>query len=329
MNQQKRTVIVGIFIVIGLAILVTAIIVLGGKEKVFDKSINVSVDFNNVQGLSKGNNVWFSGVKIGSVKSVQFADGNTVAVTLKIDEKIKNHIKKDSRASIGSDGFIGDKIVFLSPGSAESPSIENGDILLAEAGSGLDQLMATLQKNNDNLLTITDNFKTISNKIAGGEGTIGKLLADNETYDGIQTIMANLKSTSQQAESVSKKLNEFVGNLHEEGSFANDLVTDTVIFANLRNTSKSIEALSIEAATVIDNLKQASKLINEGLANSQSPAGVLLSDKEAAENLGNILQNLESGSKKLDENLEALRHNFLFRRYFRKQEKNNSENYFF
>src|SRR5690606_225186 len=94
MNQDKRTVIVGIFILIGLAILVSAIIFLGGKKKVFDKAVIVSVDFENVQGLSKGNNVWFSGVKVGTVRSVSFAGENLVRVELKIDRKIKDHIKK-------------------------------------------------------------------------------------------------------------------------------------------------------------------------------------------------------------------------------------------
>lgn len=321
MNQEKRTVIVGVFILIGLAILIAAVVFLGGKEKVFDKSIIVSVDFENVQGLSKGNNVWFSGVKIGTVRSVNFAEGNIVRVELKIDEKIKNHIKKDSRASIGADGFIGDKIVFLSAGTSSSLPIENGDILLAEQGSGLDQLMATLQKNNVNLLSITDNFKKISDKIVAGEGSIGKLVSDNSTYEDIQTVMANLKSTTAKADEVSKKLNNFVDQINKEGGFAYNLANDTTIFANLKSSSESIEQLSKEAAEVIDDLKQASKTLNSGLTDSSSPAGVLLNDKEAAKNISEILNNLESGSKKLDENLEALRHNFLFRRYFRKLEK--------
>lgn len=321
MNQDKRTVIVGIFILIGLAILVSAIIFLGGKEKVFDKAVIVSVDFENVQGLSKGNNVWFSGVKVGTVRSVSFAGENLVRVELKIDRKIKDHIKKDSKASIGADGFIGDKIVFISPGSPNSPSIEDGDMLMADSGSGLDQLLATLQKNNNNLLSITDNFKKISDKIAAGEGSIGKLLNDNETYDDIRAVMENLKATTAKAEEVSKKLNSFVDQLNHEGGFAHSLANDTVIFSNLKTSSQSIQQLSREAASVIDDLKKASTTLNKGLKDVNSPAGVLLNDKEAAENLSEILKNLESGSKKLDENLEALRHNFLFRRYFKKQEK--------
>lgn len=321
MNQDKRTVIVGIFILIGLAILVSAIIFLGGKEKVFDKAVIVSVDFENVQGLSKGNNVWFSGVKVGTVRSVSFAGENLVRVELKIDRKIKDHIKKDSKASIGADGFIGDKIVFISPGSPNSPSIEDGDMLMADSGLGLDQLLATLQKNNNNLLSITDNFKKISDKIAAGEGSIGKLLNDNETYDDIRAVMENLKATTAKAEEVSKKLNSFVDQLNHEGGFAHSLANDTVIFSNLKTSSQSIQQLSREAASVIDDLKKASTTLNKGLEDVNSPAGVLLNDKEAAENLSEILKNLESGSKKLDENLEALRHNFLFRRYFKKQEK--------
>lgn len=67
-TSGKRPIIVGIFIFLGLAIFIAAILTLGSQHKTFKKSITVKAVFDDVNGLQKGNNIWFSGVKIGTIK---------------------------------------------------------------------------------------------------------------------------------------------------------------------------------------------------------------------------------------------------------------------
>ena len=66
-------------------------------------------------------------------------------------------------------------------------------------------------------------------------------------------------------------------------------------------------------------------IINTGLSNKNAPAGMLLNDEQSAEKIKGTLQNLQSASKKLDEDLEALQHNFLLRRFFKKKAKQDKE----
>lgn len=73
-NDNKRSVTVGIFVLIGIAILVVGILTLGAQQKAFVKSIRVTSVFDDVGGLQTGNNVWFSGVKIGTVKKSIFTE---------------------------------------------------------------------------------------------------------------------------------------------------------------------------------------------------------------------------------------------------------------
>ncbi len=61
---------VGVFIFIGLAIFIAGIFTLGGQKKTFEKKIEVRALFTDVGGLQEGNNVWFSGVKVGTVKKI-------------------------------------------------------------------------------------------------------------------------------------------------------------------------------------------------------------------------------------------------------------------
>jgi phospholipid/cholesterol/gamma-HCH transport system substrate-binding protein len=73
------------------------------------------------------------------------------------------------------------------------------------------------------------------------------------------------------------------------------------------------------------NLQTTTTTLNEGLQNKNSPAGMLLSDEKSAANLKATFQNLQSASKKLDEDLEAVQHNFLLRGFFKKKAKQDKE----
>ncbi|MEO7121390.1 MAG: hypothetical protein ABIY62_09850, partial [Ginsengibacter sp.] len=72
---------------------------------------------------------------------------------------------------------------------------------------------------------------------------------------------------------------------------------------------------------VIANLTNTGKIINNGLSNKNSPAGMLLNDEQSANKIKTTLQNLQSASKKLDDDLEAVQHNFLLRKFFKNKAK--------
>ena len=124
--KNNRPAIVGIFILIGLAILVVTIFTLGGQKKTFVKSFTIHAVFNDVGGLLKGGNVWFSGVKIGTVKKISFHGSAQVEVTMSIEDEAQPHIYKDAMAKIGSDGLIGNKIVVIYGGDSTLPHVVTG-----------------------------------------------------------------------------------------------------------------------------------------------------------------------------------------------------------
>src|SRR4051812_45975760 len=95
-SKNSRAVIVGIFILLGLAIFVVTILTLGGQQKTFQKSITIRAVFDDVNGLQKGNNIWFSGVKIGTVKKVSFYGTSQVEVDMNIDQAAREYIRKNA-----------------------------------------------------------------------------------------------------------------------------------------------------------------------------------------------------------------------------------------
>ncbi|MES2882323.1 MAG: MlaD family protein, partial [Bacteroidota bacterium] len=275
----------------------------------------------DVNGLQAGGNVWYSGVKVGTIDRVEFATGG-VQVFMNVDEKAQPYIKKDTKAKVGSDGLIGNKIIVLYGGGPASPVVADGDLLASESLISIDDMMQTFQQNNDNLLEITKNLKNVSQGLADGKGSIGKLLNDESLTRNLDVALLSLQRSLNTTETVTKDVADYAAKLQKKGSLTNDLISDTVIFGRLRASVAQLQNISLTAQEVVNSVQATTKNVAAGLNDTNTPAGMLLNDKQTAENLKAVIQNLQTSTKKLDENMEALQSNFLFRGFFKKKNKN-------
>ncbi len=314
---KRRAVIVGLFLFVGILILVAGIFTIGSLHNSFVKKFEITTVFDEVSGLTKGNNIWYSGVKIGTVSELKFHGKSQVKVTMKIEKEAQPYIRKDAKAKISSDGLIGNKIIVIYGGSETAYAVQDGDTLGIEKTLSTDDMMNTLQENNKNLLAITGDFKVISKKILDGEGTLGKLLTDETLYDNVSQTVATLNKASVNAEKLTASLAVYGSKMNQEGSLTNDLVTDTTLFNSIRATVAELKQIATVASGITLSLKNATSDLN----NTNSPAGVILHDQTAAAELKSTIKNLESSTQKLNEDLEALQHNFLLRGYFKKKAK--------
>ena len=313
-TSNKRAVIVGLFVFLGFAFLIAGTLMVGNLHETFTNKMEIVSHFDDVGGLQKGNNVWFSGVKIGTVSSIDFHGKSQVEVHLKIDKKTQQYVRKDAMVKLSSDGLIGNKILVIYGGTDKFPEIEEGDTLGVEKTFTSEDMINTLQENNVNMKAITDDFKTISKSLAAGEGTIGKLLSDSSVYANINAATASLQSASKRADQLVGSLAVFSSNLNKKGTLANELTTDTVIFNSVKATVVQLQQIADSATAIVSNLKMAS-------SNPNSTIGVLLHDEESGARLKETIKKLESSSVKLDEGLEAAQHNFLLRGFFKDKEK--------
>jgi len=327
-HLNKRQIIVGLFILVGLTILVIGVFSLGSQKKTFVKGFTVNTIFDDVSGLQRGNNVWLSGVKIGSVKKMTFLRNSSVLVSMELQKSLEPMIRKNSKTKISSDGLIGNKIVVIFGGTFSVPQAADGDFLSAQKALSTEDMLVTLQANNKNLLAITSSFKNISQKIDSGNGAIGALL-NNEavankigsSINSLQTTMNNFQDVSLRSKAVLTNLQTFTDKLNAQGSFANELVTDTSIFSELKSTIAQLRKVAENASQVTANLDSATGSLNK----KNNAVGVLLNDEESAASLKQTIKNLESSSQKLDEDLKAAQHNFLLRRYFKKKDKQQNQ----
>ncbi|RCH56598.1 MCE family protein [Mucilaginibacter hurinus] len=316
-SERKKAVFVGIFIALGLLIFVVGVLTLGNSQKAFVKSIHIRSRFSDVNGLKKGGNVWFSGVKVGTIKEISFAGMSQVDVVMNIDAKVQEFIHRNAGVRISSDGFIGNKIIVIDGGTPNAPVVQDGDFLQSEKLLSTEDMMATLQQNNQNLLAITKDFKQLSHQILQGQGTVGALLADSTMAVQLRNAMRNLEATTKSASNMAVQLNQFSQKMNTKGGFADNLLTDTVTFNRIRGAVTQLQQAAANASTLTNNLNKASDKLNR----TDNALGILLNDGKSATKVQSTINNLEESSVKLNDNLEALQHNFLLRGFFKKREK--------
>lgn len=321
-EENKRAVIVGIFIALGLVIFVVGIFTLGGQQNIFAKNFKIKAVFSDISGLKKGNNIWFSGVKVGTVNDVKFIGLSRVEVDMVIQHDVQNYIHKDAGVHIGSDGLIGNRIVVINGGSAQAPVIDDGDEVQVEQQVSTEEMMKTLQKNNENLVVITNDFKKISSNIAQGKGLVGALMTDSVMALKFKAMVNNLNATAANTQKVALGLNRFSDKLNSKGGLVDEMLTDTAVFNHLKASVTQLNKSTAEAGKMIQSLSNAGANLNKAtdkLNSTDNIIGVLLNDPKGAAKLQNTLYYLNESSIKLNDDLEAVQHNFLLRGFFKKK----------
>jgi phospholipid/cholesterol/gamma-HCH transport system substrate-binding protein len=164
---------VGIFLLLGIALICTLIIVFGEVPDLFKPTYTVTVKFPNASGLLKGSDVYLSGALIGKVTTDPhpIPDTQKVEVNLKIDKNVG--IRQDASYVIGSSGLLGDKFVDVkpveypdgTPDDKKAPLIKDGDVIEGVQETGLPQLIDSSKPLIDKANDIADQLDEMIRKL--------------------------------------------------------------------------------------------------------------------------------------------------------------------
>jgi phospholipid/cholesterol/gamma-HCH transport system substrate-binding protein len=237
----------GIFVVIGTLLFVFTIYWVGKQKYLFGSTFHLRSQFKTVSGLKVGNNVRFSGINVGTVNGIDLITDTSVMIDLVIKKEVQQFIKTDARASIGSDGLMGDKILTITPGTLSGSTVKNNDLIGSKNAIEMDDVMSSMKTSLDNAAIITAQLAQFSSKMNNGNGALSKLISDEGFSNSLKSTLVNLQTST--------------------GEFA-------------KFTAK----------------------MNNGVLDS-------------------TMANLQSGTKGLSENMEAVQHNFLLKGFFKKKKR--------
>lgn len=266
----------GIFITLGIVILIAGIYFVGEKQQLFRSTFRLTGVFRDVAGLQAGNNVRLSGINVGTVENIRIISDTSVRVEIIIDESTRRFIKKDAVATIGSEGLMGNKILIINPGTGGKRIIEDNDIVETEPPINMDDIFASLKTSIDNTSDITHDLAKITNNIQSGKGTIGRLLMDH---------------------SLAQNFDASITSLNQSLSGMNDIV----------NVTKNSFAENFDSTFI--NLREGSVSLKDGL--SKFHEIMVLTNDKIAVNFDSTFANLRKGSEGFNVLIEKAKNSWL------------------
>lgn len=314
-NSQKIS--LGVFVVISTVLLIAMLYFIGNRQNIFGKTFKVSAVFNNVNGLQLGNNVRYSGINVGTVKSITMINDTSICVDMVLENKILKHIKKNAIAAIGSDGLVGSMVINIAPNSETSIPIIPGDTIVSYSRITTTDMLSTLNTTNENAALLVSDLLKITSAITAGKGTLGLLITDEEMAFNLKSTTSNLESMSLNADKTMTQIKNIITAINYDKSLIAVLLSDSISATQLKNIITNLETSSSGIDTLLFNVNKILLSANNG----EGAINYMLNDSTLVKSISVTIKNLEASSTKLNENLEALKHNFLTRGYFKKLEK--------
>jgi phospholipid/cholesterol/gamma-HCH transport system substrate-binding protein len=324
MNNGTDHLKLGVFVVSGLTFLIFMLYMIGRNQNLFQSTYSLKAHVKNAQGLVTGNNVRYAGIEIGTVKKIKFINDTLIELSLTISSKMENIIRKNATVSIGSEGLVGNKVLNIaSSGPGSGPAVE-GDVLTGSYSVNTDDMLLVLEKTNKDVAKAAAGMRTSIDRINGSKG-LWKLLEDERSAENIGKASQNIKAASDIAEVVLQNMQAASASLTQgEGTMAM-LLTDTNAVADFRQSLKKIRRTADNMDSLSGSLNRYAGEIYNEINNGNNTLNVLLKDSSQARKLRASMNNVEKGTAAFTTNMEALRHNILFRRYFKKLDKKNKK----
>ena len=313
-NSEKLR--LGIFMLVGSILFIAIVYIIGSKQQLFGNTEKIQAVFYNVNGLQIGNNVRYSGINVGTVREISMLNDTAILIEMAINRKSFQFIKKNANISIGTDGLVGNMVVNIEPNKGESEPILPGDVLIGTKKVQADDMINTLSTTNTNAALLTSDLLKITNEIMNGQGTIGLLINDKEVASDLKESILELKFTSQAARKSIQSLESLIHSLDKKDNVVG-LMKDTAVARHIINIVVTLEKSTKKMDTVVQNLNLAVLNAKDG----KGAINYLSNDPNLVKKIDTTMTNINESSKLLNENLEALKHNFLFKAYFKKRGK--------
>ena len=310
----------GIFALGGLLFLVLLLYMIGKNRNLFGDTYILKARFENVQGLVAGNNVRFSGIQAGTVKKLNILNDTVIEVTMIIEKKMLNIIRKNAVVSIGTDGLVGNKVVNITPSGQPGPFAKEDDILASRKAVATDEMLQTLYKTNLDVAIIAADLKTTVQRI-NSSSALWALLNDKSIPADLKMSLTNIRLATGKAGRMVDNLDAIVTDVKNGKGSVGTLLKDTSFAKNLNEAVLKIKSVGDEADALAVEIKKLVTGIQHDVNSGRGPVNSLLRDSMMVIKLNASLDNIQKGTDGFNQNMEALKHNFLLRGYFRKLEK--------
>jgi phospholipid/cholesterol/gamma-HCH transport system substrate-binding protein len=291
---------VGLFVLVAVLVFVTALLYSGQVRKWFKpgETLKVVLPEAGLFGLTQGSTVEILGTVAGDVTDIVIDPNQRMYADVRIDREMVPFIRSDSKATIRKTfGIAGDAYLEISRGSGqpldwqEAVIIAKSDRQATESlGEMIDELRSKifpviddshaailiflevvkdLQASGDEFEALLASLKSISGKLSRGEGSIGRLLTEdqlarelenlisrlNQDLKHVDPILTDLKVTTRHASEFSANINEQSRELPEiSQSLKDTLASVEAVMTDLRRTTPQLPKIAGNVSDASDSL---------------------------------------------------------------------------
>ena len=319
-NKFISNIKLGLFVIGGLLFLVLLLYMIGKNQNLFGSNFKLKARFENVQGLTSGNNIRYSGIQAGTVSDVRVLNDTLVEVTMLIKTSMKSYIHKNAVASIGTDGLVGNKIINITPAKERSEPVEEGDILPCKKTYDTEEILQNLAKTSNDISFIASELKTTVTRINNSK-VIWSLLDDPSLPENLRVSLVNARMATARANEISIQLNQLVANVKDGKGSLGAILTDTSFAVNLNEAIQKIKLVGDEADKLAHTLDTSVKKLEKEINYGKGPVTALLKDSSMVLSFNKSLENIQKGTDGFNQVMDALKQNFLLRGYFKRMER--------
>jgi len=307
----------GIFFALALVVAVLILEMVGAVDW-FRGGYFITASFKTAQELKRGDFVKMAGVEVGRVEKIEL-DAGRAKITMKIQKKEEIKIRTDAKAVIKFTGLMGQNFVSIEGGTPSAPAIQSGSLETIEqpdlsvlmsklegVASGVENLtksfstdnLSTLmgpltdfvKQNSAPLTAVIGNMRVVSDNIAQGRGTVGRLVMDDALYNAAYSTITNLqfatmdiKNLTGQADGMITQVRGLIDEINSGKGTLGKLAKD--------------EALYVETTGAMTNLREILQKMNQG----QGTVGKLINDDSFLKNAKLSLQKLDKATDGLED----------------------------
>ena len=287
MMQRKYETVVGIFVVASLAALLVMVIIIAQQERLWEKHVEYEAIFKDISGLKEGSEVRLAGVTVGNVTGIAINPEGRIIVSFQVVGKYENQIRKDSRATIGFQGLLGEKSLDISAGTPNQPEIPPGGRVTSIEPFNITELIAKATPTFENVQKVLKNLNVLTGamtkpggefnksmaqigqiitKVNKGKGTVGQFLNNPALYRDAAQAMLNIRNFAARLEQDKGAL----GTLLNDPAFKEDL---RKTMTNIEKASSRLPGLMKKAEAFVDQLQKAGKGLPGLVTSGESMVG--------------------------------------------------------
>jgi phospholipid/cholesterol/gamma-HCH transport system substrate-binding protein len=293
MTERQMQVRIGALVLTAILLFVGFVLSVGKRSALFEERYSLWTSFSSTEGLAEGAPVRLAGVTVGNVTRISFGrdlKDRRIVLTLSLEQRVRDRIREDSLASIGTIGLVGDKVLDITVGSADRPALQSGARLASADPLDYSQLAQKGDRILDNVTRIT---ASLDEFLSGGESAEGKR--------NLSEAVRSLRTTLVQLEKGQGMLHGLI--YGREGADLLERVDRTV--QSLERTARAIESERGLLHTLIYDT-QATEILSRLDRTSQELEGLVRSAREGKGLIPSLFFNPE-GAKVLEEIQAAAR----------------------